>query len=263
MGEHMRQLFFTSILGTVMPFALVMLRVAKHLLTLKIWPKLIYLRLEMLRFAQHDTLGCGNSAFTKFCLVSKPVRRGGCLRGPSIKARIGFNFQAAFLGLLIALFSISPAKASISIRLPHDFHVAIITIDHNPQTKALEITCKVFTDDLENAMEAIGGIKLSLGEKNEHPKTDEMLFAYLQNRLQLSVNGQKAEFDWVGKEIELDATWMYIEIPNVADLNALEVTCRILTERFDDQSNLVHVSAKGTRKSLYLRKDLVQDHLSF
>lgn len=146
--------------------------------------------------------------------------------------------------------------------LLHDYHVCITQIDHNPRTAALEITIKIFTDDIERSIVRMGGKPLHLGEPREAPQADSILHAYLQNRLTLNVNESPREIAWVGKEVEMDAVLCFVEVNDVQKLCSLQITNRILTELFEDQANVVHVKAHGQTRSLYLNAIHLTDGLS-
>ena len=164
--------------------------------------------------------------------------------------------------MLLAMFMLFGGRLAAR-PLRHDFHVSIMTVDCNAETGSLEITLKIFTDDLEKSILKLGGPKLEVGSETEDKETDDFISQYLQNRLAFEVNGNEAHPEWVGKEVEMDATWCYIEIKNVGQLKQLKVTNRILLEIFADQSNLVHVNCDGKTKSIYLRKGSTQDLVEF
>ena len=159
---------------------------------------------------------------------------------------------------LMLVFSLAGAAAR-----PHDFHVSITEINHNAQRQSLEVTIKIFSDDIERSFRALGAGELRLGDAKELPNADSLLFAYLQNRLTIKVNGKAKSSTWVGKEVELDALWCYFEIKDCADFHALEATNRILTEVFQDQANVMHVTAHGETKSLFLNQSELSGQLNF
>ena len=144
----------------------------------------------------------------------------------------------------------------------HDFHVSITQIDHNAQAGTLEMAVKIFVDDLEGSIAALGGGKLHLGEAGQAANADSILFAYLENRLQVTLNEKPQKMSWVGDEIEADAVWCFLEIGQIKHVSSIEITNRILLERFDDQANVVHVQANGQSKSLYLNAGHLNDRLS-
>lgn len=153
-----------------------------------------------------------------------------------------------------------PLKAN---PIPHEFHVTVTNVDHNPRTQALEITFKLFTDDIEKTVKTLGGSELRLGSPQEAGNANILLKEYLQNRFQLRIDGHPATLEWVGKEVELDAVWCYLEVRQVPQVKEIEVTNRILTELFADQTNIVHLNANGETKSLFLSKEKVAEVVSW
>ena len=112
------------------------------------------------------------------------------------------------IGLLWALFPlffVQPVPAP-----SHPMYVSVSQVDHNADDKTLEITIKVFTDDLEEALLSHSGKNLGLGYENESTEADETISAYLQEKITLQVNGKAIPFNLLGKEVEMQVTWLYV-----------------------------------------------------
>lgn len=169
--------------------------------------------------------------------------------------------MAVVAGVLLLLAAYTPLQAGNDDpgAPPHDFHVSITQIDYSEKEQSLQITVKIFTDDLELALETLGAPRLHLGTELESDKTRGYLERYLENRLKIAVNDAEQTFTYLGKEVEYDATWCYLEVPNVPLPTSIKVKNRILLEIFDDQSNLVHLSVAGKKQSLMLRKGHVTE----
>lgn len=131
----------------------------------------------------------------------------------------------------------------------HDFYLSLTEINHNAETKSLEISVKLFTDDLSLALERSGAPKMELGTENEPPEANEFIEVYLQKHLSLSVNGKSINYIYLGKEAELDATWCYLEIQNVRKVKTLQVKNTIFFDEFDSQTNMVNTFIDGRKKS--------------
>lgn len=144
----------------------------------------------------------------------------------------------------------------------HDFHVSVTQINCNAQTQSVEITIKLFTDDLEQSIKAQGGGELRLGDAREAVNADQLLLEYLRNRFALLLDGKAVVMAWVGKEVEVDALWCYLEVPNIAHISSMEITSRILTEIFEDQANVVHIACGGENKSMFLSKNSLSERVS-
>jgi len=163
-----------------------------------------------------------------------------------------FNFYLVLSFLLLTSFSY------------HKFYVSISEVNHNTETAALEISMKIFTDDLEAALEADTSEKLWIGDpEREAVTTDSLLAVYFDKKLTFNINGEDKEAVFLGKELEADVTWCYLEIQDIPAVKSVSIDNRILMELFDDQKNLVHIYANGKEKSLFLRRGKTVGEVSY
>ena len=145
----------------------------------------------------------------------------------------------------------------------HPFYISVCQIDYNPDTDTLEMSLRVFTDDLEQALETIGTGRLHLGTEREAEKADLYIDRYLARHLEFQINGRRVNVAFLGKEVDTDATWCYVEIADIPVLDTMTVTNTLLFETFEDQVNLVHVKANDQKKSLVFNRQLVRQTLDF
>lgn len=160
--------------------------------------------------------------------------------------------------LFLLLFAVQASVAAA-----HPFYVSICQVDFNRESQSLEISVKIFADDLLLGLENAGAAKIYLGEARENPKTDEYIFNYLRSKLAFTVNGKAAGYTFVGKEMESDVVWTYLEIGNIQELNTVGVDCSILTEVLATQSNIIQVNNGETIKNLLLDKRKTHGTVSF
>jgi len=124
----------------------------------------------------------------------------------------------------------------------HKFYLSLTQIDINSKTHKLEIAARVFTHDLENTILAETGHKLLLGSVHEAQESDSMLTDYLHQTIRIIQGDKEIVLSFVGKEIETDVTWLYLESPAGIDLSEpLKIKNVILFERFPNQKNIVNV----------------------
>lgn len=145
----------------------------------------------------------------------------------------------------------------------HPFYTSICQVEFNNKGHSLEISVKVFADDLIRALEKKGASELFLGEKKEIPQTDSLINAYIQSKYSFVVNSQKTIYNFIGKEMDTDAVWCYFEIENVKDLKQIEVHCDLLTELFDSQINIIPVAKNEVTRNILLDKGKTVDSLNF
>ena len=146
----------------------------------------------------------------------------------------------------------------------HPLHVSVTEIEFDEKDKALEIMMRVFADDLEKTLRA------SLHQPDLdilHPKNgktlDQMTEEYITGHFKLSLDGKPQKIHYLGHEEDGEALIFYIEVSNVKKWKTIEITNDIIMEMFEDQSNLVHVTVRGTVRSLRLTKETPRNTLTF
>jgi len=134
----------------------------------------------------------------------------------------------------------------------HKYYVSLTQIDYNQKNKLLEITVRVFIDDLNKALNQQYDKEFNLGEKNELKNTDYFIKKYFENNFILKVNNQHKDYKLVGKEYEDNICYIYFEISNVANVSSLEITNSILQEIFEEQQNIIKTNINAIHHSLIL-----------
>ncbi|NQU51455.1 MAG: hypothetical protein HQ522_02840 [Bacteroidetes bacterium] len=143
----------------------------------------------------------------------------------------------------------------------HPFYVSICQVDFNKKNHSLEISLKVFANDLLLGLKNAGRSKIYLGEEKENPNTDEYIFDYLKPNLKFKVNDTSQVYSFIGREIETDVIWVYLEIKDISELKKIEVECKLLTEVLDSQNNIIQINNGDGIKSLLLNKRKQRDTL--
>ncbi len=135
----------------------------------------------------------------------------------------------------------------------HPFYVSITSVDYNRDAQRMEISCRIFHDDLEVALKAHGAPeKIDLIRPMDKAETDSLLADYLRGHFSLSVNDKPIALHYVGYEIEDDVAWCYLEAKQADPVQRIAIDNRVLFDQFPKQSNIVHVTAYGKRKSTKL-----------
>jgi hypothetical protein len=138
----------------------------------------------------------------------------------------------------------------------HPIHLSITEIDHNEKSRALQITTRIFIDDLETSIRnKINDEELDLLEPGKGRTTDQLVKAYLGEVVRIKVDKKAVKINYLGHEIEGPAMICYIEIENIKKFSTIEVTNKVIHDTYDDQSNLVNVNYKDKVKSLRLTND--------
>ncbi len=171
--------------------------------------------------------------------------------------------QGLWLILASVLLTCAAPDAGAMRKAAHPFYISVCQVDHNPDTAALEVSFRIFTDDLEQALETMGTGRLRLGTEREAEKADLYISRYLARHVEIEINGRRVSAAFLGKEMDSDATWCYVEVENIPDLKTMTMTNTLLLESFEDQVNLVHVNANGQKRSLVFNGQQVRQKLDF
>ncbi len=147
----------------------------------------------------------------------------------------------AFLGLLFC---------GISAFEVHKFYMAIFQVNYTPEKKMLQITSRIFVDDLNLAIEKKYGKKVYLGSEKESADDQGVLKKYFAENFQIKVNGQSKLITFLSKELEGDVLICYCRVTDIAKLHSAEITNTLLTHWNSEQQNILHFTAFGEKKTL-------------
>ncbi len=146
----------------------------------------------------------------------------------------------------------------------HPFHVSVCEIAYDHKDKALEITHRIFLDDMENALQEYHGLtSFDITRPIENHDLNELFYAYFNENFKIKVNKEALKYEFIGYELEKDVIYAYLEVLNLSSFNDLEVFNTILIQMFDDQENLVHVKKRKKIKTLRLNRGNFIDKVTF
>ena len=157
--------------------------------------------------------------------------------------------------VLFFCFALLALCLQASAPVPHKFYLSNTSIEFNAQTRAIEITSKIFTDDLEHAIEAQCYRYHSLYPQS--PEVFELVKKYIGEKLSLQVAGRNVVLNFIGYSVDNDMTTLFIE-GNYFDPNQVVVNNTILLDLYSDQQNIVEVRCNGQSKREYFTKDKTQ-----
>ena len=150
-----------------------------------------------------------------------------------------------FINLLACLFLI------------HPYYVSVSESVYNNEKSALQITKKIFYDDLE----------LVLKNENKNENFDilnskkDLVNSYIENYIQknmlFKIDGKLKELKYIGHEIINSRINSYFEIINIKNIKSIEIKDTSLLDYFDNQENLTYFEIDNQRFTIRLRKDNV------
>lgn len=134
----------------------------------------------------------------------------------------------------------------------HPFYVSVTEINHNAAEKSIEISAKIFIDDMENTLKQQFRTVVDLSKPEQEKRSGEFIDKYVQQHLQLKADGRVVPLKYVGFEKDSESVFCYFEGTGVASVKKLEVVNSLLYDFTEDQINIMHVIVGGKRQSTKL-----------
>ena len=134
----------------------------------------------------------------------------------------------------------------------HKFYVALYQVNYAPEKKMLQITTRLFIDDLNNALEKKYQKKINLGSEKETEEDLNLFKKYFAEKFTIKVNGQIKPLLFLSKEMEGDVLICYFSCKDIHKINTLEIYNSIITDNNSEQQNIMHFNVSGVKNTLLL-----------
>ncbi len=145
----------------------------------------------------------------------------------------------------------------------HPIYVSVVEIEHNAKGKTLEISCKLFTDDLEKVLRSAYKTPVDLINPKDRPAMDKLINDYVQKHLKISADNRPLTLKYIGYEHVEEGIYSYYEAENVARVKDITIFNNLLYEYKPEQMGLLHITVNGTRKSTKLLNPADKAELHF
>ena len=131
----------------------------------------------------------------------------------------------------------------------HPFYVSVTEINHNSSEKSLEISSKVFVDDLEAIIKKNYGAVVDFDKESDKKNIDKYVSDYITKNLQLSADGKNIKLNYLGAEKDSESAWIFMEVSSMPSFRKLQFQNSILYDFNETQINIMHVTNGGKRQS--------------
>jgi hypothetical protein len=152
------------------------------------------------------------------------------------------NFFYLFLGLILSSFVI------------HKFYVSIYQMNYNADKKRIEITSRMFLDDLNTVLQKNHKKEFTFGSNKESDADVAILKQYIKKHLVVSVNGVRKDIVFISKEIDGHELVCYMKINEIEKIKTLDIQNNSFFELNDEQQNIIQFKSKGKKQNLVLTK---------
>jgi len=139
---------------------------------------------------------------------------------------------------------------------PHKYYVGHCQIETNIPKKRLEITIRLFDDDVEKAFDKSGK---KLHFTNHQPSIDsfKLLQECLHAHFKIGINQKPATYKLNSIENEDQVVVFYVSVPNCTQFVPLQIRNTLLIETFPDQQHLITFKNGTDQQSATLNRDQV------
>jgi hypothetical protein len=143
----------------------------------------------------------------------------------------------------------TPAHAFVATAAAaHKYYTSLARVEYNAGEKSVEITLRIFADDLELALTRRAGGEVRLDRTKD---ADRLVLAYLRDTFEIkNRDGETKSLKWVGMEVRAGVAWLYVEAEMPEGLPGARLRDHVLFELFAEQVNTVSVRYPGARGDL-------------
>ncbi|CAM4000742.1 DUF6702 domain-containing protein [Flavobacterium antarcticum] len=144
----------------------------------------------------------------------------------------------------------------------HKFYVSIYQIDFVPEKKRVEITARIFMDDLNAALEQEFKIKTTLGEKSETIQDVAVLKKYLAKHIRVSIDGKEKQVVFLSKEIDNNVVIVYLKITDIKKINSFKIQNNALLDLYSDQQNIIQTNFYNNKNNYIFTGDYYVENIT-
>lgn len=151
-----------------------------------------------------------------------------------------------FISILLFVLSVS------AFTVNHKFYVSVTQVDYIKEKQSVQIISRIFMDDFENLLRQRYDKTINLDDKENAAFVDAYIKKYLTERIKIKINGKDFNFNFIGKETDLDVMKIYLEIEGIKNIHSFQITNKVLFDLFDEQQNMVKLKMNSIFKNYLL-----------
>lgn len=138
----------------------------------------------------------------------------------------------------------------------HRFYAAIYQIHYVPQKKMVQITTRIFIDDLNEGLKNKYHKNTYLGTDKESPEDVVLMQKYIADNFKITIDGKLMALNYLSKELDDTILVCYFNIKEVKSVKSVRIENSVLTDIFPDQQNIIQYNNDGNRHNLVLTNNV-------
>lgn len=133
--------------------------------------------------------------------------------------------------------------------IAHPFYLSVTEMKYNTKNKTIEVSCKLFTNDLESALKKLNNKTVDLINPKDKAEAEKLVSDYIFKHLSVNLNGKNRTLKFIGYEKEDDVIWAFMQIENCETPKQLAINNSLLYDILKEQINIVHFEMNGNKQS--------------
>ena len=132
----------------------------------------------------------------------------------------------------------------------HKFYVSIYQINYVPEKKMVQITSRIFTDDLNTVLNKKFIRKTHVGETKESDEDILLMKKYILENVSIKVNNKLQTINYLSKEMEGNVVICYFNIKNISKIKTFEIQNTALLELNEEQQNIMQLNIFNKKENI-------------
>ena len=156
-------------------------------------------------------------------------------------------YQIRTATILFFVFTFLSSSSSL-----HDYYVSSTEVVFVEDKQQLQVTTRVFIDDLEAYFNAQTEDKIQLQPDLEPAKIDSLVNVFFKNNFNLFFDKKEVAINYIGRQYKEDQILIFAEATGVSSPTSFEIHNTILIPFRMGQQNIVHLKTTNTKKSFLM-----------
>jgi len=122
----------------------------------------------------------------------------------------------------------------------HPYFVGVTEVNIDPKSRHIDVSCKLFVDDVQDVIFQQTGQKINLTVKS--PQNLALLKNYLISHVKVKWGNNYLPLLMLGYDIEEEGVWCYLETTFKSRTQSITICNRALYETIETQTHFLHVN---------------------
>ena len=114
----------------------------------------------------------------------------------------------------------------------HKYYISLITVEYKKESKSVQITMRIFIDDLQETINKTYTKDFELDEPDEDSNINKFIINYIQDNFIVKINSQNKSYQYLGKEYEKDVVFLYLEVKDIEAIQSIGIKNSMLMNIF-------------------------------